>query len=75
MRWHKGSPRNYSLIIPGSIGVKATIVVHSETIVMTVIIGGETVKKWGVPISDGISECKKSIEGLLNELALGIWEG
>lgn len=75
MRWRKGSSRNWSLIVPGEIGIKATIVAHSETIVLTIMIGGETVKKWGVPISVGIDQCRKNIEGILNELALGIWEG
>ena len=74
MRWNKGGPANYVLRVPGEIGVKATIVVHSETIVITIAIGGETVKKWGIPSSDGISRAEREVERLLNGLAKGIWE-
>ncbi len=75
MRWNKGGPTNFTLRVPGEIPVKAMIVVHSETIVITLIIGGETVKKWGIPASDGIDKAKRDVERLLNGLAKGIWEG
>ena len=75
MRWNKGGPFNYTLKVPGEIGIKATVVVHSESIVITIIIGGETVRKWGMPASEGAGKAMDEVERLLNGLAQGIWEG
>ncbi len=75
MKWNKGGPKNFTLRVPGELPIKATIVGHSETIVITLIIGGETVKKWGIPASEGIDRAKRELEKILNGLAKGIWEG
>ena len=75
MKWNKGSSRYYSLSVPGQIAIKATITVHSETIAWAITIGGAVVRKEGVPATAGVDAVKKNIEGILNEMALGIWEG
>lgn len=74
MKWNRGGQNNLTLRIPGDLGAKATIIVHSETIVITLMIGGETVRKWGIPAPSGVDEAKRQVEGLLNGLADGIWE-
>ncbi len=74
MRWNKGSSTNFTLRIPGELPVRAMIVAHSETIVISLMIGGETIRKWGIPVSMGIEEAKAQVEKMLNGLAQGIWE-
>lgn len=75
MRWNKGSSRYYSLSVPGQISIKASITVHSETIAWSITIGGAVVRKECTPVTAGVDSVKKNIEGILNEMALGIWEG
>ena len=75
MRWRKGDDCHYTATIPGEIAVKAQIAVHSESVVASVRINGNEIRKWCMERSLGVEHAKREIEKILNTLAQGIWEG
>ena len=75
MQWKQGDSSRFVAKIPGEIAIKAVITVHVESIVSEILANGISIRKWAIPLEEGIDKAKQRIEGILNQLAAGIWEG
>ena len=75
MQWKQGDSSRFVAKIPGEIAIKAIITVHVESIVSEILVNGISIQKRAIPLEEGIDKAKQRIEGILNQLAAGIWEG
>lgn len=63
LRWTQASRTAFTLKVPGTLGLRARIETHSETISARILVNGQVVRNWCV---------QRDIEAMLMELADGI---
>ena len=73
LRWTQASRTAFTLKIPGTLGLRARIETHSETISARILVNGQVVRNWCVQRStESVDGVQRDIEAMLMELADGI---